>query len=195
MVLGPRPFKLFGQLRSCCLARGQERQFGSAQWHEWEMIDAVSAKSIAHYFREKADGLVAYTSRQPRIAANWRGTALFHCGFAPKSSRTSKVRWVYMYFSWNAVCISFSKKAKITSAEDRVSFRWQSASAAATRQLNDAFPTRDQLQFCRSIMCCVELVLCGSNDPPCEPIFQFTPKAPRFLVTCVPTWFVMAWIS
>lgn len=73
----------------------------------------------------------------------------------------------------------FVKEAKITYAEDRVSFRWQSASAAAIRLLNDAFPTRDQLQFCRSVMCCVELVLFVRNDPPCQSIFHITPKEPR----------------
>lgn len=73
----------------------------------------------------------------------------------------------------------FYKKAKLTSAEDRISFRWHSASAAAIRLFNDAFATRDQLQFCRSVMCCLELVLFASNDPPCESIFQFTPKVPR----------------
>lgn len=70
MVLGPRSFKLSELLRICCLARGQESQFVSAQWRELGMIDAVSAEKYRALFPRKADAIVAYISRQPLIAAN-----------------------------------------------------------------------------------------------------------------------------
>jgi hypothetical protein len=83
-------------------------------------------------------------------------------------------------------------KAKITSADDQVSFRWQSASAAATGLLNDAFPARDQLQFRRSVMCC-DVCSCSLRKTTLHASrsLHLPQKCTEFSVTCMAAMFVL----